>query len=510
MAKIPVYSQQVSASGSLGPGAVARAPNVQDSTGDLFRGMGNVIGQLGDVYQKVESNRRATKLASLKAEAVGQLNEFAFQLETDTDFDTHYDRYRQKVEEITKTVRESTQGDDALYSLWQQDFKPVALDKSFAVRRNAIAGISSQQIASLDENLNTFSSLAGSDDPVQDEFARSSGLIAIQDAVESGVLTPEAGQQKAEQFRQDIVQASIRRDVILDPEAAEQRLIDGEYADLSGEQRQIWIERAASRAEGQMRKRGAEEERTYKLEQRAEAEMQEQASKEGDKLLAEGDMSAEWIEANRDTLSQGDYRYFYGQINGEGGRTDPIIYSDLRMRAGQGQDVRTEAREQLHQGSIKLDDYNRLLSLVESNSTAGQLSGWYKRGEEFIARSLKPSDLNYDPAAAQRHAAAMDDWYGWAQDNPTATSEVGAKEMRRIVEEYAIIDFQDITLVKRAPSYLVGSRNAPDLDSTEDATVAAFESGEISREEFEAQARLITEWRDAMSRMAKPRTTGNE
>lgn len=245
-----------------------------------------------------------------------------------------------------------------------------------------------------------------------------------------------------------------------------------------------------------------EEEQQYQRQERERRRVGDVVTKEGDRLYATGALTSGWIENNRATLSPEDYRYFYRRLKGEDGSgpSDAILYADLRDRAGRGEDVRSEAREALRRGSIGASDYDRILGEVE-----GERPGWYKRGKEFISTSAAVSDLNPDPAAAQRKAAMINDWDEWAQANPKAKDSDARAAAERLVQEYAIVDTSKFTLVKRTPRFLVGGRRAPDLDATASATVKAYEDGTIDRDEFERQAALIKEWEEAMRLAPKPK-----
>lgn len=241
-----------------------------------------------------------------------------------------------------------------------------------------------------------------------------------------------------------------------------------------------------------------EEDRELARAERQRRLDEDAASKEGDRLFSSGRLNSAWIEANRDRLSAEDYRYFYRQLRGGDDAESPrdvMLYAGLRERSGRGEDVRAEARTALQQGRIRSSDYDRILGEVEQ-----QRPGWYKRGTDFITTSAAVSDLNPDPAAAQRKAQMLDDWNVWAEENPGATDAQAREAYRRIVSEYAIVNLENITLMKRAPRFLVGSRMAPDFPATMQATAQAYERGEISKDELNQQALLIKEWEDAWRR----------
>lgn len=231
---------------------------------------------------------------------------------------------------------------------------------------------------------------------------------------------------------------------------------------------------------------------------RREKDVQDATSKIGDELYANGKLTATWIESNRERLSAEDFRYFYKALNGdddEDAPRDVMAYADLRERASYGQDIRDDARAALTSGRIRVTDYDRLLGEVESDR-----SGWYGRGVDYISTSASVSDVNPDPAAAQRKASMLDDWSEWSQANPKATDDQAEGAYRRIVTEYALIDYEQMLLVKRRPRYLVGTRSEPNFDATIKATADAFTRGEISPQERDEQAEVIRDLEQAWQR----------
>lgn len=320
--------------------------------------------------------------------------------------------------------------------------------------------------------------------------------------IDSLELEPEARANLREIARKQLAWYSVIGEIDKDPDAwMISPPSSGSWSRLTIDEQLKAQEYARRKSESAVSQRLAEERLAEAEAKRIEREVYAQTSKTGDELLTAGQLSPAWIEANRDNLSQADYRYFHRALRTGEGATNYVKYADLRERAGAGENVADEARAALTDGSIKRADYDRLIGVVESNTVSGV--PWYKRGEKYIQSALKPSDLNYDPAAAQRMANAMDDWFAWSASNPKASDREAETEYKRLVSEYGLVNFQEMTLVMRKPSYLVGARNAPDLDATEDATVQAFERGEISPDEFSRQSQLIKQWRDSMEMQSR-------
>jgi hypothetical protein len=473
---------------ALAPTQEARQDFTANQIGPIVSDAAQRLAQVG--LQVYEYDRKQ-KITQLSLGTQKELQDFQLSLETDRDYDTQPERYRQKVSEITQRVQGSIK-DQRLVRAWQVEMAGEVAKGEFEVKRNALKGKVGEQRAVLNQNLDNLAVLAGAGD---DERVRSKGLVALDEAYQAGILSPEELQSRAQKFRSDVVVAGVRREILNDPDLAEQRLLQGDFPDLAGQDRVTWTERAAARADSLRRQRLAEEDRSIRLQDRADRDREKATAKTGDQLVANGGLSAQWVEDNRDNLSPDDFRYFYRKLSGEDTATDAMVYSALRERAGRGEDVRDEARQALQRNQIKTTDYDRLVGEVEQ-----QRPGWYKRGSQFITTSSAVSDLNPDPAAAQRKAAMLDDWYRWSTENPKATDDQAEREYKRIVKEYGIIDLSNLTLTKRAPTYLVGTRNAPDIDASEAATVKAFKDGLMDRPEFERQAKLLAEWRQAVQR----------
>lgn len=457
---------------------------------------GQSVGQFAEVQQRLATHKRTLQATSMLASATQKLEQFHLGLSTDRDYETQHTRYEQLIQEINGDAQKSA--DPQVARLFTSEFQPLAMRKGFEIQREALKGQISVQRAGVDQTLETIAGLAGSGDPEFDAYLTERGENMLADAYENGVLTDaEELQSKASKFHSDVVVAGVRRQIMEAPELAEKQLLSDGFPGLTGDARTVWTERAQSAADSVRRERVADEERRFRISERAERESALAAERDGLELQRAGTLSPAWIETNRDVLTPEAQRYFYRAMSGEDAVTDARVYTALRERAAAGEDVTDATREALFANQIKQADYDRIIAIQDREG----LPGWYRRGEAYISNSLKPSDLNPDAAAPQRYAAAMDDWYEWKHQNPDVTEEQASAEQRRIVKEYGILDFQSFTLVKRAPTFLVGTRNQPDIDSTEVATVEAFQSGEIDETEFNRQALLLSEWREAVERM---------
>lgn len=488
MPAIPTYQERLSSRiGTVGQSV---------TPGQGIAALGQAMTQIAGIAAQVRDQERALKLSQMTTGATAQIETFVTGMSEDSDFDTQPDRFDAFAQAIDRQAQETAGPDRALYQSWKQQMTPVTLRKALDVRQAAVKGQNQRNRATLADVLRGITSLVGAD-PAQDEELFNRGLLQINDAEMRRTFDPEEAQKLRAGFTDDMAAARVRWDILQDPETAEQRLLAGEYPSLSSERRAVWLERAVSASDARIRRAQAEEDRAYRLEERARKEAADAAQVEGDKLLANSNLTPDWIDQHRDVLDPEDYRYFYRALTSDGGVTDRDLYSSLRLRAV-SEDIRGEARQALRAGKIQPDDFDRLAGLVEASLVEKSLPNFYKRGDAYIRQALRTSDVNFDPAAEQRLAEALDDWHVWASANPQATPEQARQAYRNLVDDYQFIDLRNNPLIERRPRYLVGTRNAPDIHATAAETMAAYERGELTRAQFEEQARIIGAWKGMM------------
>lgn len=487
MPQIPLYQQQTRASGNLGAGP----------SGNSGTSIGEGLLRLADAKRERDERNGAAEasLAMAKARTDAQRDMLERQRNAEPgapDFTkTLLEDFDERSREIVQGAR--TKSAKRFLELQMQNLRGDLEISGVQFEAQASVAHRKQQFEDAGDEVAAAAELN------PDDFQK--GLAEHLATIEASGASP----MERQELRRSAVERVTQRAAIgyarRDPEKTLERLArpgaeDALFRSLTPRARDA----VYREVEDQQRIRLQAEDRAYRDSERAERDVQDAMSKTGDALLARGQLSAEWVSRNKDRLSAADVRYFYRSLSGEGGggATNSMIYADLRDRAGRGEDVRGLAREALQRGEIQSGDYDRILGEVE-----GERPGWYSRGSAFISTSAAVSDLNPDPAAAQRKAQMLDDWDDWARRNPQATDQQAREEYQRVVREYAIVDYEQMTLVERAPRFLAGSRHKPDLETTEASTVEAFQSGRITQEEFEAQAALIERWRRSLEATVK-------
>jgi hypothetical protein len=486
MAKLEFYRQQV-------------VPRIATPSGRGLAAVGTqaaetaeAISRLATLGAKIQDNARAAKLVDLNARATADLNDFVLSLERDSDFDTQEERYRARVKEIESRVQKEVGDDNRLLDMWRREFSVPVNARAFDVKKNALRGTIQTNRAKLDDSLYTLSQLTGSGNPALDEHIAAQGTVAIDNMLASGDITPEEAVNKRQEFIRLASNNSAEKALISNPEKFEIDLIEGKFANLTTADRLAFQSKAANAIQEKTRLRLAQEDRERR-------QIADEAQKDLDIEKTAGTLSRSKVLARRDDLSPDDFRYFLTETTGGATKSNPNIYASLLVRASSGQDVTKEARNSFSRGNLSKEDFDRLVSISSG-------SGWYKRGAQLISGALRVSELNPDPAAAQRLTSAINAWNEYAQgldakQIQNMTSDQALAEANRLIKEFAIIDTQNFALTLRLPRYIVGSRERPDLDATEDKTLEEFESGRISQQEFNAQSALIKQWRQAITSM---------
>lgn len=469
-----------------------RTPRFQDRSGEIVAeavgGFARTLGQVADSLQEHDDqfNYARAKSTLLTADV-----EARKELENDQDWETYEKRYTERMSKAREQASGLIRGGRSR-SLFDMDAK-LDVDRGLQqIRGKAKEKEISWGRATLDEQLE---GLRNSGLQAEDEPSREAHLSAMSDLIDGALAKGYIDPVERVNIRQARTVDYAAGWLSMQPASAQVELLSNPKAKGSAILKLIPPDKQSALLEQAQRENLANEERAIRLFDRGRKSVADNLSKEGDELMFSGELTPQWIEKNRGAMDPSDVRYFYQKLadgGSDSGPRDALRYVELRDSAGRGVDVRDEAREALRKGQIRVSDYDRIVGEVEQSRPS-----WYKRGSDYISTSAAVSDLNPDPAAAQRKASMLDDWNDWANSNQKATEQEAQAAYQRIVKEYAIVDYGKMALMKRAPQFLAGTRNAPDFDATETATVRAFNEQRITREEFERQAKLIQEWRDA-------------
>jgi len=209
--------------------------------------------------------------------------------------------------------------------------------------------------------------------------------------------------------------------------------------------------------------------------------------------------SGDEVVARRDLLSPGDYEKWLKDAR-EG--TPPPAHSNpetlitlYRMAVNGDPGLNDFADEELRAARLTAPDHRAALNEGQQFRDPA-----IKRGLEEIRLKTGYSEMNPNPDAASSFIQAKKDFIGWL-DSPAgkkADDDGKLKMAGRIADNYRLVQTESL-LTAPAPLFLVGSRTAPDIQKTLEATRAALEAGGLTEEEFAEQALRIKRLADILT-----------
>lgn len=510
MPVIREYQSQVMPAGEMGGRRASSADT--DRLGPGLQQLGDTLSRIGEHIGQVRQDALLTATAS---KAAGELQTYSDYLQhgrlnPDGSIDAppdpgeHFGLYQQKAKEIEDRIKGEL-GDGATFGKFQREYAGMVVREGLQVRQAALNKQKAFATAELDTTIDDLANVAARGD----EFVKS--LVAeklsgtVDRYVKAGVLTPEEGKKRMDKFGGILDTAQLREDIRRDPGVAIVGLLGDQYKSLQPDQREKWIDIASREADRQTRAQAAAQEQMRIQQERAQKELEETTAKAGYALAAQGRLPTAWVDANFNNLSKADYKALLDEASGRGPRsTNPDVYAPLRIAAGRGDtSVIQKAKDAYLRGDLTTENYNGLVSEVESHSDPTKGPSWYKQGNQFIDRFTTPDEVNPKAGARQRQAEALEEWRKWKDTHLDASEAEAEKAYRRIAEQALLID--QINLGKLRPTYQVlrpeGKGTAEDFAATWKATQDAFSRGEIDKFALEREAQLINERRKIQEKL---------
>ncbi len=524
MPRIRPYQQEQSAQGVAPQTRSAIAADFGGATADVMTEFG---AQLTKISNHIDNARRDSLLSSNTAKATQEIQEFAFTLKNGTtaedgtitappDPSEHYRLYNEKVKEIGDRYGKNFEKDEALKGLFTRDFGKVAVQQSFGVRTNATERQKEAAVADLNQTEDTLADIYSRGD----EFIRKQVVEQYRGQVArfaaAGIISPIDAGKREDKFITMTERATARELIRNDPDKALDAFLSGDqFKRMPADEREKWTQMAVVQSERQRKGALAEQERMRREAERAQKEVEEVTYKDAMDLAVSGKLTARWVQAKRNDISKTDYDNLLkiavnggglkNKGSGEGGR-DSASYADLRIRAGKGDDVRSEAVAALASGRITAQQFSGITSEVETNNPGAKTENWYKTGREMITRSLAVSQTNPRLDAAVQ-ARALDDWQQYSAQNPKATPQERDRMRDSIINSSRIIQSDEIVTSIPTPRFLQGQKTTPNMTQTIKRTEEEYAAGRLSKPEFDREMRNIRDLNEWFKReQAKPKS----
>lgn len=181
---------------------------------------------------------------------------------------------------------------------------------------------------------------------------------------------------------------------------------------------------------------------------------------------------------------------------GKSVETDVHTYLPLLQSAIAGQDVSEEVMREAGR-SLSKEDAGRLLQIGDkglptaAKQGAATVDGAFH--QDFVTK--------YDDAFNRRHMNALNDYYEWVRQNPTASPAAAVDQANQIATSYSMAHLSEFVTKAPRPTFAVGNGFQMNPDLTAVATAQAEVTHKISHDEAVKQMALIAQWRTNLDRM---------
>lgn len=506
MAKLPIYTQRYAASSRRADAGDMGAIEAQ-TKGQ----MASSIGSLSGVLNKAVDAERLRKRKKVSAQAEGKIIQAVDEISRVQDWTQHEELYQEKIVEIKQWASDEL-GNESLYKLFEDDIIMPELRNGIAVKKNAIKVHVNTAKVQNQELLDDYARIASSATSEQEkEIAIQKGLESIVELRTAGLITEKEMVESRQNFKDEIMGADVRKQIRENPRQAYTDLSDMSnpaYADMKAEKREQWIGRSLKAYEADLRKQDVEERRAERKRLRLEKETQKKTAKEAEDLLANDELTVQFLYDNRDNLSVADYRYFMKATVGElDERISYETYADLDAKASNGIDIRASADKAMIDGTIDRPMRDAVLSTYESTISGSAINAKFKTVKDRITRHFGSDELLKNiPRGAARKAEAIFTFDDWVRSNPDATYEQAVKKSNEILQGFvwqpeALQLFSNRRL-KYGPAIMTPNMDLADIAAK---TTKAFQNGEMTQQEFNDEMQHMKVIKEAISKM-----TGND
>lgn len=414
--------------------------------------IGGALTQFGDALNQVTAHydklRRESLVDQATLEANSEIQTYAKYLDRgrtndDGSFEPppdplHANRmFQEKVKEVNESMRERI-GDDRAHAVFQNNFQKLALPHAIAVQKMALDKQSAQVKADLDDaHLNTADQIAAASDPNVKASLRE--LVAGQRrrAVTAGVMTELDARKMEKKMEGQIAGAEIRMLIMEDPQKALTALASPDtWRMLPPDQRANWM-RIASQ----------------ELERRTKAAQS---------------------------------------------HSDPVVHSDLRIRAGRGENVIGLANTAYRNGRLSSAHFSQIMAEVESHQKSGGLPNVHKQWLNYVEKSVTGEKV-VSIAERQRAQEAVAEFMNYLRENPKATPADIEATARELVGRAGFMEGNAVNMIP--PRFM--TRGNITKDSLQQAYLKGkeeFGAGRMTKKEFADFASSVRRWKEYLTR----------
>jgi hypothetical protein len=401
--------------------------------GQVLQRSGSLIAEVNDrVFTAEQESIGRSALAS----AATELTDFENDLQNDPDYDTHEQRYQAKVQELAKRstgLRGPFAGEFSgqLASVGQGGLGRIRGDvRTKRNDRRHAEGIAQRQ---------QFTDLAAQAKTPEDrDFYRGQIAESLKSEISNGMTATQAVTE-ALSVEKEIASADLREAVTLAPKQAFADLLNPNSAlskSTTEAERQIWLGRAKTAAERDIRAQYTAEKRSRALAKESAKADNEVAVNELLAMAQPGDVGVtmEAVQERWDDLSVSE-KIRFTEIAQRGGRLphgasdNPDLVNELTARAEAGEPITGLASDGIADGHLTIGTFQIL------NNRSRDVR--FKSAREWLNGAIRPENGLFggeSPGSIRARADATLALDTWIQKNPEADVLAATTAARAIAE----------------------------------------------------------------------------
>ena len=461
--------------------------------------MAGVMNGVASVTNSIYQAQQQTALANADTEASRQIDQLTSSFSSRTDYSQFDVEYNQKSDEIFNNLSKDMSGPSL--RVFKNSFENLRLTKGVAVTRLAATGQVDVSKSSLFRNLNTIRDLASSSSPAQRETLLNKGKLLIQEGVNNAYVSALDGAKQEADFISDVAITTVKKDILSDPEAALDNLLQDKYSDLTEEDKTSLTKTAQTQAEAKTKERV----RVYEKQEKAadKATKKRQTEKTSDflsRILVSNDPSetpteGEILEAHRKReIKDSQLTPLLNALDEKPFNEDPSHALFLQYKALSGDLTADEVALELSNGSIEPSTSESLLKTVNSTEKSGGVLGTAEFKNELpyikaLTGGIRGPLAVLDPESSKREASAIREF----QDRVLDIGEVDSRDesIRQIADDIVKKYATPNSSAKEQTGYLVGTPEAPDFQASFNAIVKAFNSKQLTAAQRDREMSLL-------------------
>ncbi len=478
---------------------LGRDPGVQvadtSAVGDALENIGEFVqGATAEILE----TRRATETTRATAGATQELNEFLFEMESDTDYGTQDERLQTKAKEIRDKHAQGMQSNIAR-GAFETDFDTALGGHRIDVARKARDGVFNRAEAELDVSLAALSrQIAATDDPIRRAELLSTGRKSILDLAVVGAIEDTDAVNLDQKFRSSVDENDARAMILADPEAAEVALGGADaFPDLTEDKRLTLFARAQTQAEALRREEVRKAEKAERDQEKAVGEEQDAEFAVAIDRIFEGVLTDRDLDRMRETrqISPQDYVTARRLMDAESVvDDDPFVVQSFTDMADDGRLTNRDVINAFSSRMITQTTMNRFLGDIESDPDD------FNTKEQL--RMLKENVGGVSGAAAilnEDQTRKVNDAVQEFRDRTRGQGREDPREVREDIESRAAQP-RKLNTFPRPVMMVSPTRDIRDIDleQTRAATDDALANGTISEDVFLREDRLLDDLEEAM------------